>query len=99
MQAWDRRVTRCLRAAETGRFDRLKGACQWFEGDQAEIPGGGSLPGEKLGMVIVRMLMVILLKGWALGIVGRSLVAGRLIVMMMAVMVPIVVVVMMVARV
>ncbi len=50
-------------------------------------------------MVIVRMLMVILLKRCALGIVGRSLVAGRFIVMMMVVMVPIVVVVMMVARV
>ena len=99
MQAWDRRVTRCPRAAETGRFDRLKGACQWFEGDQAERPGWCSLPGEKLGMVIVRMLMVILLKRCALGIVGRSLVAGRFIVMMMVVMVPIVVVVMMVARV
>ena len=78
----------------------MKGACQWFEGDQAERPGWCSLPGEKLGMVIVRMLMVIILKRCALGIVGRSLVAGRFIVMMMmVVMVPIVVVVMMVARV
>ena len=50
-------------------------------------------------MVIVRMLMVILLKGCALWMVGRSLVAGRLIVMLMVVMVPILVVVMMVARV
>ena len=50
-------------------------------------------------MVIVRMLMVILLKRCALGIVGRSVVAGRFIVMMMVVMVPIVVVVMMVDRV
>ena len=50
-------------------------------------------------MVIVRMLMVTLLKGCALGMVGRSLVAGGLIVMLMVVMVPIVVVVMMVARV
>ncbi len=48
-------------------------------------------------MVIARMLMVILLKGRALGMVGRSLVAGRLVVMLMVVMVPIVVVVMMVA--
>lgn len=97
MQAWDGGISRCLRAAETGWFSGLKGACQLVEGDQADRSGWGGLSGKELGMIIVRMLVVAFLQGGSFRIPAWLLATRRLIGRFMVVVVAIVIVMMMVA--
>ncbi len=90
MQAWDRGISRCLRAAETSWFSYKERACQLVEGDQVDGPRRRGLSGEELGMIIAGVLVVAFIKGSSLRIFRRFLLAPGLIdwFMVMVVMVP-----------